>query len=171
MSEFPTLHSRDWVEFVDPENPDEIYKCDLTWLTSNWSCIYGNGCQGIDKEFPDSGCCSDGAYYSDKDDQRRTEEVAKRLTPQMWQFYYEARNNKSKSKKLNISEIGLDRDSKTRKVDGSCIFLNRRGFTSDEYKGEIGCVLHHLAEKEGIHFSQTKPDAVSYTHLTLPTKA
>jgi hypothetical protein len=157
MNEVPTLHARDWVEFVDPENPDEIYKCDLTWLTSNWSCIYGNGCKGIDKEHPDSGCCSDGAYYTDKEDEQRTDIVAKRLTREMWQFYDEAQP-KNKNGKLKISEVGLDKDRKTRKVQGSCIFLNRRGHVAPDYTGEMGCVLHHLAAKEGVHFSKIKPD-------------
>ena len=26
--------ARDWVEFVNPDNSEEIFKCDLTWLTS-----------------------------------------------------------------------------------------------------------------------------------------
>jgi hypothetical protein len=157
MKEMAPLHARDWVEFVDPENPDEIYKCDLTWLTSNWSCIYGAGCQGIDADKPDSGCCSDGAYYTDKADEDRTQIVAKRLTPEMWQFYNEAQP-KTKNGKWQISEVGLDRDRKTRRIGDSCIFLNRRGHTAPGYTGQMGCVLHHLAEKEGIHFSKTKPD-------------
>jgi hypothetical protein len=67
---------RDWVEFENPANPEEIFKCDLTWLTSYWQCIYGNGCCGIDADKPDAGCCSDGAYYTGKEDEKR---VMKRL--------------------------------------------------------------------------------------------
>ena len=141
---------RDWVEFIDPENPHHLYKCDLTWLTSNWNCIYGSGCKGIDKEKPNDGCCSDGAYYSSKKDEARVTKYAKKLTREMWQFYDEAHDKKGS---LKISEIGLDRDRKTRMVEGSCIFLNRNG----EHEN-FGCVLHHLALKEGLHFSDTKPD-------------
>ena len=141
---------RDWVEFFDPENPEHIYKCDLTWLTSNWNCIYGSGCKGIEKDKPNDGCCSDGAYYSNEDDEKRVVSAANRLTPDMWQFYDDAHDKKGK---IKISEIGLDRDPKTRMVNGSCIFLNRKGESEN-----FGCVLHHLAQKRNIHFVDTKPD-------------
>jgi len=155
-NEFAPNFARDWVEFTNPDNSEEIFKCDLTWLTSYWQCIYGNGCCGIDADKPDAGCCSDGAYYTDKEDEARILRNAKKLTKAEWQFYDQAR---SKSKKnLNISEIGLDKDRKTRKVDGSCIFLNRVGYQAPGYTGRFGCALHHLANKEGSHPVETKPD-------------
>ena len=155
-NEFAPNFARDWVEFTNPDNSEEIFKCDLTWLTSYWQCIYGNGCYGIDADKPDAGCCSDGAYYTDKEDEARILRNAKKLTKAEWQFYDQAR---SKSKKnLNISEIGLDKDRKTRKVDGSCIFLNRVGYQAPGYTGRFGCALHHLANKEGSHPVETKPD-------------
>ncbi|MEY3133474.1 MAG: hypothetical protein RIT49_132, partial [Actinomycetota bacterium] len=129
---------------------------DLTWLTSYWQCIYGNGCCGIDADKPDAGCCSDGAYYTDKEDEARILRNAKKLTKSEWQFYDQARSNSKKN--LNISEIGLDKDRKTRKVDGSCIFLNRVGYQAPGYTGRFGCALHHLAKKEGSHPVETKPD-------------
>ena len=43
MSEVNPGFARDWVEFADPNDELEIFKCDLTWLTSNWTCIYGDG--------------------------------------------------------------------------------------------------------------------------------
>jgi len=149
--------ARDWVEFPDPANPQEIFKCDLTWLTSYYTCIYGAGCCGIDGDKPDAGCCSDGAYYSDEEDEARTLKIAERLTPDMWQYYDEA-HSKMKGSKLNISEVGFDKDRKTRMVDNSCIFLNRVGHEAPGYTGSFGCVLHHLALKEGVHFVETKPD-------------
>jgi hypothetical protein len=157
MPEVKDGFARDFVEFVDPAKPEEIFRCDLTWLTSYWSCIYGTGCCGIDADKPDAGCCSDGAYYSDEADELRTLEVAKRLTPDMWQFYEEAQSKK-KSGPMRISEVGLDSDRKTRKVDDSCIFLNRKGYEAPGFTGNFGCVLHHLAQKEDIHFVDTKPD-------------
>ena len=157
MPEVKDGFARDYVEFADPAKPEELFRCDLTWLTSYWSCIYGAGCCGIDADKPDAGCCSDGAYYSDEADEDRTLEVAKRLTPDMWQFFDEAQPKK-KSGKLQISEVGLDGDRKTRKVNDSCIFLNRKGYTAEGFTGNFGCVLHHLAQKEGVHFVETKPD-------------
>jgi hypothetical protein len=150
MTEFPNAFAREWVEFPNPENDDEIFKCDLTWLTSYWNCIFGNGCQGIDKAQPDHGCCSDGAYYFNKEDEARVTEAAKKLIPAMWQNYSTAR----KGGKFTISEIGLDKDRKTKTVNNTCIFFNEAKF-SKEY---FGCALHHLAIKEGKHFIETKPD-------------
>ncbi|MFM7985288.1 MAG: hypothetical protein ACKPKO_38815, partial [Candidatus Fonsibacter sp.] len=39
MSEIATTFTREWVEFPNPENPDQIFKCDLTWLTSYWNYV------------------------------------------------------------------------------------------------------------------------------------
>ena len=148
---------RDWVEFENPANPEEIFKCDLTWLTSYWQCIYGNGCCGIDADKPDAGCCSDGAYYTGKEDEKRVFEAAKKLTRADWQFYDQARPKKVGGK-LQITEIGLDKDRKTKKTKDSCIFLNRVGYEAPGYTGSFGCALHHLALKEQVHFVDTKPD-------------
>jgi len=155
-NEFAPNFARDWVEFRNPDNSEEIFKCDITWLTSYWQCIYGNGCCGIDADKPDAGCCSDGAYYTNKMDEERVLRSAKKLTKSEWQFYDQARDKSKKN--LNISEIGLDKDRKTRKINDSCIFLNRVGYEAPGYTGKFGCALHHLANKEGSHPVDTKPD-------------
>ncbi len=157
MPEVKPNFAREWVEFFDPLNPVELFKCDLTWLTSYWTCIFGNGCKGVEADQPDNGCCTDGAYYASEEDEARTLKAASRLTPQMWQFFEEAQP-KNKKDSLNITEIGLDKDRKTRKVDDSCIFLNRKDYSAPGFTGSYGCVLHHLAQKENIHFVETKPD-------------
>jgi len=149
MPELAANFPREWLEFHDPADADRIFKCDITWLTSSWNCIYGSGCQGIDGGKPDAGCCSDGAYYSEAADEQRVKNAALRLTPQIWQFHHLA----WRKGKLSISEVGLDKDRKTRKVQDSCIFLNRKGFA-----GGMGCALHILAVKEGRDFFETKPD-------------
>ena len=46
-------------------------RCDLTWLTSSYMCIFGQGCQGIYADAPDTGCCTLGAHFADKDDEKR----------------------------------------------------------------------------------------------------
>jgi hypothetical protein len=157
MPEVTAKFARDWVEFYDPSSPEDLYKCDLTWLTSYWNCIYGNGCCGIDEDKPDAGCCSDGAYFTDERDEKHTLDVAKRLTKEMWQFYEDAQPKKA-GKELRVVETGLDNDRKTRKVADSCIFLNRKGYEAPGFTGTFGCVLHHLAQKENVHFVETKPD-------------
>ena len=55
MSEVKAGFARDWVEFIDPNDDEEIFKCDLTWLTSHWTCIYGAGCTGVFADSPNDG--------------------------------------------------------------------------------------------------------------------
>ncbi len=81
----PLDFPRAWVEFTDPADPRQMFRCDLTWLTSRWTCIYGRGCRGVLPGRPDDGCCTLGAHFSDKRDEKRTLRWAKRLTPEVWQ--------------------------------------------------------------------------------------
>ncbi len=71
VPEVPLDFPRAWVEFVDPADPDQRLRCDLTWLCSRWSCIFGAGCAGIYAGRPDDGCCTLGAHFSDRDDEDR----------------------------------------------------------------------------------------------------
>ena len=157
MSEVKPGFARDWVEFTDPNDPEEIFKCDLTWLTSYWTCIYGDGCQGVFKDRPNAGCCTEGAMYSDEDDEERVRKAAADLTPEMWQFFEQARPKKQNGQ-LRISDLDEDKERKTRTIDDGCIFLNRKGYDAPGFTGSFGCVLHHLAQKENRHFVDTKPD-------------
>ena len=152
-NEVPLDFARDWVEFPDPDHPEkEAWRCDLTWLTSSWTCIYGSGCKGIDANRPDDGCCTHGAHFSDAADEKRVRKWADLLTPETWEFFSEGQAKKKK-KKLDIIDRDEEGERKTRIVDGACIFLNRVGFA-----GGQGCALHHLAGREGVHFVDTKPD-------------
>src|SRR5206468_3102076 len=63
--------TRAWVEFPDPADDEQAFRCDLTWLTSRWNCIFGRGCQGIEAGRPNDGCCTLGAHFSDEDDEAR----------------------------------------------------------------------------------------------------
>jgi len=164
--ETPLNPTRFWVEFPDPQGPtgefepgspsepaqaDQVYRCDLTWLTSSWSCIYGRGCAGIYKDRPHDGCCTLGAHFADKDDRVRVGKAVKRLTARQWQH-------------KASGDVGgwVDRDENgtrtTRLVDGACIFLNRPGFAPGEFADGGGCALHKLALDEGRNPLELKPD-------------
>ena len=65
------------------------FRCDLTWLTSNWTCTFGDGCCGIDASKPDLGCCVLGAHFTGDEDEAHTASVMKTLTRDEWQFYDE----------------------------------------------------------------------------------
>ena len=142
--------AREWVEFVDPADPQHLVRADLTWLCSRWTCIFGRGCRGIDAERPDDGCCSHGAFYSDTADEKRVNRFAKELTPADWQFF---RAGTKKGITVRDSVGDDDQRRRTRTVDGACVFLNRPGFAGGE-----GCALHALALRTGRHPLETKPD-------------
>ena len=60
----------EWVSFDDHEE-DRTWVFDVTFLTSSWNCIFGNGCQGVltgTAEELVQGCCSYGAHFVDADD-------------------------------------------------------------------------------------------------------
>jgi hypothetical protein len=142
--EVPLDFARDWVEFADPTDETQIFRCDLTWLTSRWSCIFGAGCHGIVPGRPDDGCCTHGAFYSGREDEQRVRSSAAQLDADTWQFHRQARRG--------ITEIEGGK-RRTKRIDGACIFLNRPGFP-----GGAGCALHALALRSGRHPLQTKPD-------------
>ncbi|MDT0341704.1 hypothetical protein [Streptomyces litchfieldiae] len=140
-------HPRAWVEFPDPDDAEQVFRCDLTWLTSRWQCVFGRGCQGIQAGRAGDGCCTLGAHFSDEDDERRVAGHAARLTPETWQFHAEGH------KKAGWVELDEDGERRTRRHEGACIFLNRPGFPGGE-----GCSLHTLALREGREPLTTKPD-------------
>ena len=145
MPEVPLDFPRQWVEFVDPADNAQLIRADLTWLTSRWTCIFGRGCKGIDADRPDAGCCVHGAHFSEKKDKKRVEKWVEKLTPELWE-------NRELGMKGGWTEKE-DGQSKTRVIDGACIFHNSEGF-----EGGYGCALHHLANKEGVSFIETKPE-------------
>jgi hypothetical protein len=139
---------RVFVEFADPADEAQVFKCDLTWLTSRWMCIFGQGCQGIYAERPDDGCCTLGAHFSDKDDEKRVRGYVKLLDREHWQFH--DAGTRHKSSWVDTDDEG---DRKTAVHEGACVFLNRPGFAGGE-----GCALHSLALRIGRHPLETKPD-------------
>ncbi len=146
VPEVDLVFPRAWVEFPDPADESQVFRCDLTWLTSRWTCIFGQGCCGIYADRPDDGCCTLGAHFSDKDDEKRVKKMVKELDPEHWQFHDEGQGKR-------WIETDEDGDRKTAVHEGACIFLNRPGFEGGE-----GCALHGLALRTGRHFVETKPD-------------
>ncbi len=127
------LHT--YISFDDPHE-QRTWVFDATFLTSNWNCIWGNGCQGIldhDAEALQQGCCSFGAHFIDDADVQTVVESSARLNSTQWQFHAEAQDG-------GWTAIDPDGTTTTRVIDGACIFLNRPGFSGGE-----GCALHSAA--------------------------
>ncbi len=81
------IDTHEWISFEDDEE-ERTWMFDVTFLTSNWTCIFGNGCQGVlTGPAPElvQGCCSYGAHLVNKKDARRVEKAAAALTPDEWQ--------------------------------------------------------------------------------------
>ena len=75
----PPADAHEWVSFEDPDE-ERTWVFDVTFLTSNWSCIYGQGCPGVltgPAPELEHGCCSYGAHFVDKADLRRVERIAR----------------------------------------------------------------------------------------------
>ncbi len=141
---------RTWVEFTDPrtagDEQPQVLRCDLTWLTSSWTCIYGRGCQGIYADRPDDGCCTLGAHFTEKADLKRVKAAVAELTPDVWQLHAQGTGADGWTEKE-------DGQRKTRVVDGACVFLNRPGFAAGD-----GCALHQLAVRTGREPHTLKPE-------------
>ena len=152
--EVDLVFPRAFVEFVDPADPDQVFKCDLTWLTSNYMCIFGQGCQGIYDESPDTGCCTLGAHFADKDDEKRVATYVDQLTPDLWQLRPGPQQGPPQ---------GLGRDRRataTARPRSSRSTASRRASSTTAPTSALGagCALHALALQQGRHPLETKPD-------------
>jgi hypothetical protein len=132
------LDLHEWISFED-DTHRRTWVFDATFLRSSWSCIYGNGCQGVyleDASHLAEGCCSHGAHFIDEADVQTVVVSSARLKKRHWQF-------KKQGERDGIlgEEDGV---TTTRLVDGACIFLNRPGFEGGE-----GCALHLAAVEFG----------------------
>ena len=166
MPEVELGFPRTWVEFTNPADDDEVFRCDLTWLTSRWTCIFGAGprgsegcCPGIYESSPDAGCCTLGAHFADDDDHGRVAQAVERLTPERWARHPDGPDplpplpGRHEGSGEAWTETDDDGELKTRALDGACVFHNPRGF-----EGGYGCALHGLALAEGVEPVDLKPD-------------
>jgi len=124
------------VEEID--DGDTIWRFDRSFLTSNWTCIWGRGCLGIldePAEHLGQGCCSVGAELGNEDESRLISAMAAMVDPARFEYFDEAQAG---------GVFGDDEHASTRVVDDACIFLNRPGFA-----GGAGCALHLAALDAG----------------------
>ncbi len=140
--------AHEWVSFEDPDE-ERTWVFDVTFLTSNWTCIFGRGCQGVltgPAEELVHGCCSYGAHFIDGADRRRVEKIAATLSAEQWQY-------RARAKKGGIAKKNRAGETVTRVVEGACIFLNRKDFPTGP-----GCALHQVAVERGRLPLEFKPE-------------
>lgn len=157
MPEVDLVFPRAFVEFADPADDTQVFRCDLTWLTSSYTCIFGQGCQGIYADAPDVGCCTLGAHFADKGDEQRVAGFVAQLTPDDWQLH-----PGRTVKRADWVETDDDGERKTLAVvvddQQACVFHNRTDFAPAGGGGGAGCALHGLALRQGRNPLETKPD-------------
>ena len=133
-------------EITEIADGDTTWRFDTSFLTSNWTCIWGRGCQGIlpePAEHLGHGCCSIGADLDGEGESMNIGALAATLDASRFEYHAEARAG---------GVFADDTRSKTRVVDGACIFLNRPGFP-----GGAGCALHIEAIHSGESPTVWKP--------------
>ena len=149
MPETDLVIPRAYVEFADPDDEAQVFKCDLTWLTSQYMCIFGQGCRGIYAEPARRRLLhARRALLRQGRREAHPRSFVKQLDPEHWQFH--DAGTAAKNAWIETDDEG---DRKTAVHDGACIFLNRPGFAGGE-----GCALHGLALRSGRHPLETKPD-------------
>lgn len=147
MTDSPAT-AHEWLSFEDEEE-DRTWVFDVTFLLSPWTCIFGQGCQGVlTGPAPElvHGCCSYGAHFTGDDDVARVSAAALTLTAEQWQFRAEGRRR-------GVVRKDSAGDTVTRMAQGACIFLNRVGFA-----GGPGCALHLGALQNNERPLDLKPD-------------
>ena len=157
VPEVDLVFPRAFVEFVNPADETEVMRCDLTWLTSSFRCIFGQGCEGIYADSPDTGCCTLGAHFADAEDEERVAGYVDQLDETLWQFHP---GRPVKRKDWVEKDADGDRKTRTLDVDGqaACVFHNRTDFAPLGGGGGAGCALHALAFTLGKNPLETKPD-------------
>ena len=140
--------AREWVSFEDPDE-ERSWVFDVTFLASNWTCIFGRGCQGVltgPTPELEQGCCSYGAHFTDDADVARVEAAAATLTDDQWQFRRQGRQR-------GVVRTTAKGERVSRLVGDACIFLHR-----PDCPGGPGCALHRAALERGERPLDLKPD-------------
>ncbi|WP_018297859.1 hypothetical protein [Corynebacterium lubricantis] len=159
--EVPPDFAREWLEFNLPDDPHHYFSIDLTWVESTWQCRFGtSACHGIDENLPVVGCCIHGAYLSDETDRDELYNAVAEMPAKYWELrpedvdsYIEAANPAILEPWLEWDDDEDEPSLKTARVDGACIFANRRSTGAGP-----GCALHQWAMAEGRNIISSKPE-------------
>lgn len=162
-------------EIVTVRHGADDYVLDVVALTSNYTCIYGRGCQGVTPfagEGPDqhlpadrsvTGCCRTSPGYglasaevatsgrdpAVADSPLRVQPFVDQLRPDEAQHHERIAAGDWLIEKQDDDGVW---DSRHTKVGGNCVFLN-----TEMANGKVGCALYHLAGRLGLDPKQTRP--------------
>lgn len=133
-------------DYVEIDGGETLWRFERDFFVSNWTCIWGRGCKGIDVRADTEnghGCCSLGAELDGVDEAMNLAACAATVPSHLFQFHAEAASG---------GVFATEERSATRVVEGACIFLNRPGF-----EGGAGCALHLGAGHFGESITEWKP--------------
>jgi hypothetical protein len=160
----PGRAAYDWAEISIPgvqaleDGELTRIRFNVSWLLSSWACIFGKGCPGvlITGAMEDRGCCQIGVHLTKGDDLNRVNKYVKQLTDEDLDanLLADIKKNGWKVKERDPHYRDVGHTAHTRIVDGACVLANRASGST----GKLGCSLHVLANRLGIHPSETKPD-------------
>lgn len=165
-SDTPGKAAYDWYEFSirgDDEKHGELLRVrvNVSFLTSTWKCIFGQGCPGVlvSGAMEDRGCCQIGVHMEHTDDDyKRVRSYVEQLTEEDLDENLLRIVRKKGWRYRDTSNDGEsaleDYPWHTKVVDGACVLANRAGGST----GKLGCSLHVLANRLGLHHSDTKPN-------------
>ena len=161
----------EWVSFEDPDE-DRTWVFDLTFLTSNWTCLYGARLSRASSSEPapelEHGCCSYGAHFTGEEDraQRRGEGRAARARTS-------GSSPRRRAKRGGPIFVNKDGETVSRVVDGACVFLNRpdhpggAGLRPARRRPPPGRVDHRLEARGVLAGADPPPDETDvYGHVT-----
>ena len=142
---------REWIEFVDPADPEHLIRADLTWLLSRWTCIFGSG---LPRHHRGPGrrrlLLARRVLHRRRRREAGPRGRATKLTPETWQHYRRGFKNYTEMDTID----GKNRPGAPPPgPDGPCVFLNDADFA-----GGGGCALHAQALRDGVHPLEYKPD-------------
>ncbi len=177
---------REWFEFVNPEDPEHIISCDLTWLLSRYQCAFGTpACLGIDAANPDVGCCGHGAFLCDDDDRGNLTATVERMVAdkEMLGIQWWQRQPEGLLEEFATEHAGDDAQDAQSKTDSEEIepwlvwdeLDNDEGEPEPALKTKViegacifanrqgwptgaGCALHQWAAHHGISHIEAKPE-------------
>lgn len=148
----------EWVEFEDPGNPGEFFRVNVSFMLSNYHCMYGS-CTGIKSNTvgsnADIACCSQGVAFVDDDDIAQVRRSVAMLDDTNWanKAYADAHTEPGKE---GWAQNLKGKPYKTRKLNGRCIFSNPTPTKPGD--PNQGCAFHVLADQKGMSYLDTKPD-------------
>lgn len=148
--------SEDFFTFI---YEDEQYMVNLSFLASNYTCIYGKGTCGFRVGVNEptyrtdiGGCCFGGVDVF-TEEREHMEEMASQLTPELVNPATYERIKDGKGFKHTYDAEGNITASHTRIWDGGCVFANRANEGDKR-----GCSFHHLAESKGLEHVDAMPN-------------